>query len=302
MKFGENLKSLRKLKKISQEQLADKIGVTRQSVSKWECGESYPSMENLLLLCNIFHCKMNDLVHANLIDLDHLGEEVKMNVAKLSRDNQKKMKNLSKLIYILGKILKIISLGVIILVAILLIVLPFISKNIEIGKNEITVFNEKLQYEVREEEIWLKDKKNEITLVGYNEIMPLKSLLTTLETHSLFVLILFTEFAFIILGITLIFLYLTFMHLEKLFTNFYHGETPFTLENVLHIKKMAKYMIITIIVPSITGSFCELVLNIDLNIGFEMIDFIYILFLYSMSYVFLYGERIQKDSKGCLYE
>lgn len=245
---------------------------------------------------------MNDLVHANLIDLDHLGEEVKMNVAKLSRDNQKKMKNLSKLIYILGKILKIISLGVIILVAILLIVLPFISKNIEIGKNEITVFNEKLQYEVREEEIWLKDKKNEITLVGYNEIMPLKSLLTTLETHSLFVLILFTEFAFIILGITLIFLYLTFMHLEKLFTNFYHGETPFTLENVLHIKKMAKYMIITIIVPSITGSFCELVLNIDLNIGFEMIDFIYILFLYSMSYVFLYGERIQKDSKGCLYE
>lgn len=38
MKFGDNLRTLRKNKKISQEALAEKVGVSRQSVSKWETG------------------------------------------------------------------------------------------------------------------------------------------------------------------------------------------------------------------------------------------------------------------------
>ncbi len=38
MKFGDNLKIVRKMRKISQEELADKLGVSRQSVSKWETG------------------------------------------------------------------------------------------------------------------------------------------------------------------------------------------------------------------------------------------------------------------------
>ena len=42
MKFGENLRKLRKLKKLSQEQLAEKMNVSRQSVSKWETGLSFP--------------------------------------------------------------------------------------------------------------------------------------------------------------------------------------------------------------------------------------------------------------------
>ena len=42
MKFGENLKKLRKSKKLSQEELAEKMKVSRQSVSKWETGLSFP--------------------------------------------------------------------------------------------------------------------------------------------------------------------------------------------------------------------------------------------------------------------
>lgn len=41
MRFGENLKEIRKIKKISQEKLAQMLGVSRQSVSKWECGVSH---------------------------------------------------------------------------------------------------------------------------------------------------------------------------------------------------------------------------------------------------------------------
>lgn len=42
MKFGENLRKLHKSKKLSQEDFAEKINVSRQSVSKIECGEAYP--------------------------------------------------------------------------------------------------------------------------------------------------------------------------------------------------------------------------------------------------------------------
>ena len=54
MKFGENLYNLRKSAKISQEKLAEEVGVSRQSVSKWENGESYPEMDNMLKICKIF--------------------------------------------------------------------------------------------------------------------------------------------------------------------------------------------------------------------------------------------------------
>ena len=55
MKFGDNLRNLRKSKKMSQEKLAEKVGVSRQSVSKWETGEAYPEMNHILILCDIFH-------------------------------------------------------------------------------------------------------------------------------------------------------------------------------------------------------------------------------------------------------
>lgn len=42
MLFGENLKKLRKKKKLSQDDLAEKVNVSRQSVSKWENGLSFP--------------------------------------------------------------------------------------------------------------------------------------------------------------------------------------------------------------------------------------------------------------------
>ena len=54
MKFGDNLKLIRKNKKMSQEQLAEKMNVSRQSVSKWETAEAYPEMNNILELLYSF--------------------------------------------------------------------------------------------------------------------------------------------------------------------------------------------------------------------------------------------------------
>ena len=90
MKFGDNLKLIRKSKKMSQEELAEKVNVSRQSVSKWETGEAYPEMNNILELCKIFNCKINDLVHEDMSDISSLDEEIVMKVAKLNEKSKNK--------------------------------------------------------------------------------------------------------------------------------------------------------------------------------------------------------------------
>jgi len=137
MKFGENLKNLRKQIGLSQEELGEKIGVSRQSVSKWECSEAYPEMNNILTLCKIFHCKLNDLVHKDLTDLNSLDEEVQMKIVKLNAEEQKKMKGLSKAIAILAKIGKIcVTIGIP-LVILSMIIIPFFMQNIKLEDNTI---------------------------------------------------------------------------------------------------------------------------------------------------------------------
>lgn len=66
MSFGENLQYLRKQKEITQEQLAEQLEVSRQSVSKWESGQSFPEMEKLLQICNMFHCNMDTLMQGDV--------------------------------------------------------------------------------------------------------------------------------------------------------------------------------------------------------------------------------------------
>ena len=62
MQFYEKLSKLRKANKLSQEQLAEKLNVTRQAVSKWESGESYPDMAKIIQLCKILNCSLNELM------------------------------------------------------------------------------------------------------------------------------------------------------------------------------------------------------------------------------------------------
>ena len=90
-------------------------------------------------------------------------------------------------------------------------------------------------------------------------------------------------------------------YLEDLFKNINKGDTPFTLQNVGYIKKMAYLMILVTILPNIMGVIFELILKVDLDIGFELFSLVEILFLFSIAYIFQYGYEIQLDSKGKMY-
>ena len=62
MKFNENLKYLRKEANLTQEQLAEKLNVSRQAVTKWESGQSLPDIQNLKEMADMFGVTMDALV------------------------------------------------------------------------------------------------------------------------------------------------------------------------------------------------------------------------------------------------
>ena len=305
MKFGENLYKLRKAAKMSQEKLAEKMDVTRQSVSKWENGESYPEMEKIMKLCNIFHCKINDLVHENMVDLDSLDEDIKMSVVKFKKEKQQKMKGLSKAIYIISRIGKIIVTISIPIIIICMLCLPYLVNNIDViddkivfkgSADSITVVEESI-----EDKTIVKVKLNDTIVADTKEQDTIVKIKNIFENNSKSIIIGYVETGFLFLIINLFLYRIVLKYLENLFMNINSGDTPFTLENISYIKKMAYLMIATIILPNISGVIFELILKSDLGVGFELFNVVEILFLFSMAYIFEYGYELQLDSKGKMY-
>ncbi len=66
MSLGQNLQFLRKQKDMTQEQLAELLEVSRQSVSKWESDSTYPETDKLLQITNLFHCTLDDLMQKDI--------------------------------------------------------------------------------------------------------------------------------------------------------------------------------------------------------------------------------------------
>jgi DNA-binding XRE family transcriptional regulator len=66
MSFRDNLQHLRATRNMTQEQLAMMVGVSRQSVTKWEAERAYPEMDKLLKICQVFDCSLDELVQGDL--------------------------------------------------------------------------------------------------------------------------------------------------------------------------------------------------------------------------------------------
>lgn len=67
MSFGQNLQFLRKMRNgMTQEELAEKMNVSRQTVSKWELDTVYPEIDKIIELCNFFSCSMDQLIREDL--------------------------------------------------------------------------------------------------------------------------------------------------------------------------------------------------------------------------------------------
>lgn len=83
MELYEKLYELRRASGMSQEELAEKLGVSRQAVSKWESGKSYPDIHSLLLLSALFDVSLDQLIKG---DLETMKQEV--NAAEVKAMNR----------------------------------------------------------------------------------------------------------------------------------------------------------------------------------------------------------------------
>ena len=297
MKFGDNLRQIRKNKKMSQEQLAEKVNVTRQSVSKWENGEAYPEMNNILELCKIFNCKINDLVHTDMRDIASLDEEIVMNVVKFNEKKQKEMKKLSNIIGLIGKIGAIVLKVAIPFIILVMILVPYVVNNVEVKNNEITFKTENIKI-IDENKIEI----NNIIIGEFDGDVSENEVIKMFINNSHLKIIVYIETGLIFLLIDIIIMIIILNYVEKLFSNIKNNTTPFTLENVSFIKKISYLMIILIIITPISGTIFNLILDLQTEESpFELINILEILIILSMSYIFEYGYEIQKDSNGKIY-
>ena len=282
MKFGENLYNLRKKQKISQEKLAEKIGVSRQSVSKWENGTAYPEMNRIFELCKIFHCKLNDLVNDNILDFDSLDKEVKMSVVKFNKEKQNKLKIVSKTISIFSKILQVITIIISAVMIMSMLFIPSVINNTNVDNGSIIVVDKNVM---------------EFNL----DQMTTNTIVNVFEEHSKLEIILYTEIIMICLTISVMIISFAMLYLAKLFDSISKGDTPFTLENLKNIKRVAILFISYLIFPDVSGTLFQWITKIDMNIDYEITKIFYVLIIICIYYIFDYGHQIQLDSKGKIY-
>ena len=102
MTLGERLQILRKQNMLSQEKLAELVGVSRQAVSKWETGLSNPDTENLIKLAEIFNLSIDEFTGRVFVYNEVTGEMSE----KINKENPKKR------LYILGIIIGFLAFAV----------------------------------------------------------------------------------------------------------------------------------------------------------------------------------------------
>lgn len=117
LNFSEKLIKLRKEKGFSQEELGNKLNVARQTVSKWELGETTPEMDKLIKMSEIFDITLDELIKGEKEEETISGDNSNTNTQKLAGLVIKILKGLG------------VFLIVLLIVSILLAIMGFVAFN-----------------------------------------------------------------------------------------------------------------------------------------------------------------------------
>lgn len=111
MKFNEKLIELRRKAGLSQEDLGYKLNVTRQTVSKWELGQTTPEMDKLIEMSKIFNISVDELINENKTETQNIQTTQIEDQPIIDKEDSKKEKNM-----------KFIIIGILVVVIILIVV------------------------------------------------------------------------------------------------------------------------------------------------------------------------------------
>lgn len=127
-KIGKFILELRKDKKMTQQELADKIGVTDRAISKWENGRGMPDISLMKPLCEILDITLNELISGEKIDKKEYQKKSDENILKTIKYTNKKTKFFKKFLICLISVF-------------LILILMFIIDVRKMNQNEEVVFS-----------------------------------------------------------------------------------------------------------------------------------------------------------------
>lgn len=203
---------------------------------------------------------------------------------------------------IIGKVCSIIAIPFIVL---LMVCTPYFVNNINVSdkKLEIKVFDQNVVLmEEGKNDASLKVKVDDKVVSENKEDEMVKKVNDALKHVSKEKLIVSTEIGLGFLIATIVVSIMILSKAIKLFKNIRTKETPFIEENVLHLRKMAKLMVVAIVLTVISGAIINAISGYDMSNSLKEYSLFEILALFILSYIFEYGVELQKSSKKKLNE
>lgn len=102
IKIGKYIAKKRKECNLTQEKLAEKLGITDRAVSKWETGKSLPDVSIMLELCELFGITVNDLLCGEDVLMDNYNRQMENNLLEMVRQKEQSDKRLLKMEIVIG--------------------------------------------------------------------------------------------------------------------------------------------------------------------------------------------------------
>ena len=99
---GKFIKERRKAKGLTQSKLAEKLGVSEKTISKWECGNGFPDVSLMLPLCEVLEISANELLSGKILAIDEYKQQAEENLIKLKSEQERGHKFLLTLENVLG--------------------------------------------------------------------------------------------------------------------------------------------------------------------------------------------------------
>lgn len=225
-----------------------------------------------------------------------------MKESSLEKGKQKKVKVLSKIIYIFAKIGKIFSYIAVPFIILGMVIVLMLLNNLEFEGNRIRVKDTDRMVSLIEKDDKLIIDANGSKVAEITEMKDIEKVKGIFNDNLKTSVLVYSEIFLVFALVSVILAIIMLRHIEKLFKNINRESTPFTMDNVNHIKKIAIIMIISIILPTAMDLIVNLTLKGNLDVNITTYNIFEILIVFTLAYIFEYGYKLQEKSKLTMYD
>lgn len=117
IKIGKFIAERRKLKNLTQAQLAEKLNITDRAVSKWENGRSLPDSSIMLELCEMLEITVNDLLSGEVVVMEKYNKELENNLLEIVKEKERADRRLLRIETVMGLVSVALMLALCVLAA-----------------------------------------------------------------------------------------------------------------------------------------------------------------------------------------